>query len=124
LLAHSLGCAVVAHWAFQYPETGKAAHGALLVAPSDVEAPSYPVDAAGFAPLPLQTLPFPTLVVASTDDEYVTLDRARQFAAAWGSRLQVIGPAGHINGASGYGLWPEGLTLAAELAMKRPGADR
>jgi uncharacterized protein len=121
LLAHSLGCAVVAHWALTYPTP---ALGAMLVAPSDVEAPSYPVDAAGFAPLPLRKLPFPTLLVASEDDEYVSLERARQFAAAWGSRLQVIGPAGHINGASGYGPWPEGLQLAEKLGAELLGAQK
>ena len=112
LLAHSLGCAVVAHWALTHPPS---ALGAVLVAPSDVDAPSYPVDAAGFAPMPLQRLPLPTLVVASEDDEYLSLERARQFAAAWGSRLLLIGRAGHINGASGYGPWPEGLELVEQF---------
>lgn len=121
LLAHSLGCAVVAHWALAGSTT---ARGAVLVAPSDVEAPSYPVDAAGFAPLPLQKLPLPTLVIASTDDEYVSLERARQFAAAWGSRLHVLGPAGHINGASGHGPWPEGLKLVEQFAADLHGEGR
>jgi hypothetical protein len=49
--------------------------------------------------------------VASTTDEWVSLVRARQFAAAWGSELVNIGPAGHINTASGYGEWPAGLEL-------------
>jgi predicted alpha/beta hydrolase family esterase len=112
LLAHSLGCMVVAHWALQDPTP---ALGAVLVAPSDVEAPSYPVDVAGFAPIPLQGLRLPTLVIASEDDEYVSVERARRFAAAWGSRLHFIGPAGHINGASGHGPWPEGLELVEQF---------
>jgi len=89
--------------------------GAFLVAPSDVEAPSYPPNAIDFEPMPLAPLPFPSIVVASTNDQYVSLDRAKAFASAWGSRLVVIGDAGHINGASGYGPWPEGEKLLLEF---------
>jgi predicted alpha/beta hydrolase family esterase len=31
------------------------------------------------------------LLVASSDDQYVTLERARTFAEVWGSRLVIIG---------------------------------
>jgi predicted alpha/beta hydrolase family esterase len=116
LAAHSLGCGLVAHWAAAKlggisGSGGIGVRGAFLVAPSDVEAPSYPPDARGFEPMPLARLPFPSLLVASTNDEYVTLERAAHFAEAWGSRLVVLGPAGHINGAAGYGPWPEGQKL-------------
>jgi uncharacterized protein len=113
LVAHSSSCALVAHWAAGRP-TGQV-RGALLVAPSDPEAPSYPVGPTGFAPMPRQALGFPTVVVASRNDPYVTLERARQFAEAWGSRLVDIGDAGHINSASGFGEWPQGLALLQEL---------
>ena len=63
LAAHSLACVLVAHWAASGSPHKIA--GAFLVAPSDVEAPSYPAGTTGFAPMPLQALPFPTLVVAS-----------------------------------------------------------
>jgi predicted alpha/beta hydrolase family esterase len=89
--------------------------GAFLVAPSDVEAASYPIDANGFKPIPLAKLPFPSIVVASSNDEYVAPDRARLFANAWGSKLVEIGPAGHINGGSGYGPWPEGEAMLDEF---------
>ena len=109
LVAHSLACVMVAHWA----GSGSALKiaGALLVAPSDVEAPSYPLEPTGFGPMPLQQLPFPSIVVASANDPYVTLKRARAFAAAWGSSFVEIGDAGHINAASGYGAWPQGEQL-------------
>lgn len=109
LAAHSLACTLVAHWAQEGRRSPIA--GAFLVAPSDVEAPSYPKKTGGFAPMPLVKLPFPSLVVASTNDEYVSFERATAFAAAWGSRLVSIGDAGHINGAAGYGPWPEGQEL-------------
>lgn len=113
LVAHSLACVLVAQWA----RSGSALKvaGAFLVAPSDVDAPSYPVPVNGFAPMPLDKLPFPSIVVASSNDEYVSIGRARQFAAAWGSRFVEIGPAGHINGASGFGAWPEGERMLSDF---------
>ncbi len=59
--------------------------------------------------MPLIPLPFPSIVVASTDDPCVSLDRAELFARSWGSRLVNLGKAGHINSASRLGSWPEGL---------------
>ncbi|WP_307719435.1 RBBP9/YdeN family alpha/beta hydrolase [Massilia cavernae] len=109
----SLACVAVAKWAACGSPLTIA--GAFLVAPSDVDAPSYPVEATGFQPMPMERLPFPTLMVASSNDEYVTIERARAFAAAWGSRLVEIKDAGHINGASGYGEWPEGETMLEEF---------
>ncbi|HEX7831857.1 MAG TPA: alpha/beta hydrolase [Thermoanaerobaculia bacterium] len=114
LAAHSLGCALVAHWAMRY---GTGVCGAFLVAPSDVEAATYPIDPGAFKPMPRARLPFPSIVVASTNDEYISLDRATEFANAWGSRLVNIGDAGHINGASGYGPWPQGLAMLEQFVM-------
>jgi hypothetical protein len=108
LIAHSLACCGVAHWAHRYVHNIR---GALLVAPSDVQAPSYPSGTTGFDPMPLQPLPFKTIVVASTNDEYVSLERAQYFAAGWGSTFVNIGSKGHINSASGLGEWPEGYKL-------------
>jgi predicted alpha/beta hydrolase family esterase len=117
-VAHSLGCALVAHWAGR---TRRAAAGALLVAPADVDALASVLDAvASFAPLPTAPLPFPSIVVASDDDPYVTVARARAFAQAWGSRFVAIGRAGHINTDSGYGDWPAGVALLRELRGGTP----
>lgn len=113
LVAHSAACALVAHWA---PQSSRTVRGALLVAPSDVEAPSFPAGPTGFAPMPLRKLPFPSVVVASGDDPYVSLDRARYFAERWGSRFVPVGDVGHINSASGVGDWPLGFELLQALA--------
>ncbi|MBX0292240.1 alpha/beta hydrolase [Hymenobacter sp. HSC-4F20] len=112
LVGHSLACATIAHWA---GSTSPRITGALLVAPADVDRPDLPPEVANFAPMPLTRLPFPSTVVASTNDEYATLARAQQFAKAWGSRLVNVGALGHINSASGLGLWPEGHALLREL---------
>jgi predicted alpha/beta hydrolase family esterase len=65
--------------------------------------------------MPSQKLPFRSLVVASSDDPFATMERAELFAACWGSRLIKIQNAGHINTASGHGPWPEGETWLEEL---------
>ncbi|MEO7580743.1 MAG: alpha/beta hydrolase [Massilia sp.] len=117
LVAHSLACALVAQWA----KSGSNLHvaGAVLVAPSDVDAPGYPREAVGFAPMPMEKLAFPSVVVASSNDEYVSIGRARAFAGAWGSKLVEIGEAGHINGASGFGAWAEGEQLVLDFCAER-----
>ena len=116
LVAHSLGCMLAAHWAASGSPLRAA--GAFLVAPSDVEAASYPIDANGFAPVPLARLPFPSVVIASTNDPFVTRERARAFADAWGSSYVEIGEAGHVNADAGYGDWPEGESLLLEFLNK------
>ena len=113
LVAHSAGCALVAHWATRC--RSRCIRGALLVAPSDPEAPTFPCGPTGFAPIPMQRLQFRSIVVASSDDPYVTISRAKAFAAAWGSEFVMIGEAAHINSASSLGDWPEGFTLLNRL---------
>ncbi|MCG2579051.1 alpha/beta hydrolase [Dechloromonas sp. XY25] len=113
LVAHSLACSLVAHWSREF---GQHARGALLVSPSDVESPSHtPPEVRGFSPVPNMRFPFPSTVVASTDDPYVDIGRAEHFAQCWGSRFVVIPGAGHINAESGLGAWPEGMALLQEL---------
>lgn len=113
LVAHSIGCVAVAHWALTRGDARVA--GALLVAPADAEKPGLSKDIKGFAPMPLKPLPFPTVFVASTNDPYTNIERARFFAKKWGSRLVDAGNKGHINTDSGHGEWPEGEALLQEL---------
>lgn len=82
LVAHSLACTLVAMWAERYP---RPIRGAFLVAPSDTEADSYPSGTEGFSPVPLRRLPFPSQVIVSRGDPYVSIERATAFAHAWGS---------------------------------------
>lgn len=109
VVAHSLACALVAHAVARFPGLIAAVRGALLVAPADVDSPAHtPPETRGFAPMPRARLPFPATVIASSDDPYVTLDRARGFAAAWGADFVAAGALGHINAASSLGAWPAG----------------
>jgi predicted alpha/beta hydrolase family esterase len=66
----------------------------------------------------MEKLPFPSIVVASTNDEFVSIERARAFAQAWGSRFVEIGDAGHINGDSGFGEWPEGERMLEDFCAE------
>ena len=116
LCSHSSACALVCHWAATAPPSSLAkVRGALLVAPSDPDGPAYPAEPTGFSPVPMAPLPFSSTVVASTDDLYVTVERASEYAAAWGSRLVILTAAGHINSASGLGEWPQGRSLLDAL---------
>ncbi|WP_026969767.1 RBBP9/YdeN family alpha/beta hydrolase [Algoriphagus terrigena] len=108
LVGHSLGCIAIAHWAARYKRKIK---GAMLVAPSDVESANYVFDTTGFSPIPLNPLGFKSTLVASTNDQWVSLDRAIYFADKWGSKLINIGPAGHINVSSGHTTWDLGLEI-------------
>jgi predicted alpha/beta hydrolase family esterase len=113
LVAHSLGCALVAHWV---KAVGHGIKAAFLVAPSDVDASDRtPAAVRGFSPMPLLRFPFPSIVVASSDDPRVSLERAAYFAKCWGSRFIAITNAGHLNDASGVGEWQEGRRLLEEL---------
>jgi predicted alpha/beta hydrolase family esterase len=124
LVAHSSSCALVSHWTQAASADLRAlVRGALLVAPSDPEGPNYPHGPTGFAPVPLARLPFPSIVVASTDDIYVSASKARAYATAWGSEYVDVGAAAHINSASGLGAWPRGYTLLERLRALRPDND-
>ena len=116
LVAHSLGCVLVAHWAQTAPRGAIA--GAFLVAPSDVDAPGCPPGTTGFVPMPMQRLHFPSLLVASRDDPYCSAQRSTAFARAWGSELVWAGAAGHINADAGFGAWPEGERMLLDFCAR------
>jgi len=116
LVAHSVGVIAAAHALRQLPQGSVA--GAFLVSSADVDnAQGWPVTRGylwpesgfGFAPVPRAALPCPSVLLASSDDPYCRLERARHFAADWGSELVELGPAGHVTPASGHGPWPDGV---------------
>lgn len=112
LAAHSLGCLAVAWWAEMTRQPyGWPVAGALLVAPADVDRADVRAELATFGPTPAATLPFPSIVVASRDDPWITIDRAHSLAVGWGSHFVDAGAQGHLNAASGIGWWQEGQEL-------------
>jgi len=117
LIAHSLGCITLAHWVKETGGRGVAA--ALLVAPADVERTDAAPALRGFAPIPLQQLPFASRIVASDNDPCCALARAANFAAQWGSDLISIPNGGHLNAQSQLGDWPTGQILLHDLVWRR-----
>jgi uncharacterized protein len=115
VVAHSLGCIAVAHGA---DADRLPIAAALLVAPPDVEDPDFPPVIEGFAPVPRARLPFPSIVVASRNDPFSALERSRALADAWGSRFVDAGNVGHLNADAGFGPWPLGEALLAELVAR------
>jgi predicted alpha/beta hydrolase family esterase len=120
-VAHSAGAIMVAHWA----ATPRAhdIRGALLATPADLETPlpaGYPtLDALsgnGWLPIPRTPLPFPSIVAASSNDPLAQLERTRELAQSWGSRLVELGAVGHLNPQAGFGDWPRADALIRELS--------
>jgi uncharacterized protein len=114
LVAHSLGCHLVAAWASASRHTA-AVRGALLVAPPDVTREDFPPDMFNWRKPILQPLPFPSICVVSGNDPFGSLQASQQTAAAWGARCVLLGDYGHINGESGLGDWPAGHDLLLGL---------
>ena len=109
IVAHSMGCILTANFGRDYDTTK--IKGALLVAPPDPKNSNFPIGVKNFEPLNFNTLPFPSLVIASTTDRYTTLVRALFLASSWGSEFVNVGDLGHINSASNLGDWDEGFEI-------------
>jgi len=121
VVAHSAGVLMTLHWAAQYSHL---IQGALLVTPPDLAAQwpeNYPspetLKQEGWTPLPHQKLPFPSIVVASSNDHLASLDAVKTMATAWGSELIVAGAVGHLNPASGFGFWAQAEDLIKRLDL-------
>lgn len=121
VVSHSIGTAAIPHAAPLFLP-GKVI-GGFLVGLSDWNREELlPGVSHDFAPLPRDPLPFPSLLVASTNDPYCDFEVAADHANAWGSVLVDAGEAGHINADSGHGPWPEGLLRFASF-MKQLSAS-
>ncbi|WP_312300163.1 alpha/beta hydrolase [Stutzerimonas nitrititolerans] len=116
LVAHSLGCITVAHWAAQAPrELLRRVRGALLVAPADVQRSNCPEPLRNFAPIPRQPLPFASLLVGSDNDTAASAARAVELGRDWGSETAILAGAGHINVKSGHHRWEQGFAYLYRL---------
>jgi len=117
LVAHSLGCHLVAAWA-AHTRHGARVAGALLVAPPDLERADTPPQLHTWVPIVRQPLRFATTAVLSADDPFADAAPSLQLVAGWGCEIVSLGAAGHINADSSLGDWPEGFTLLQALARR------
>ncbi|PKQ10723.1 MAG: hypothetical protein CVT70_17955 [Alphaproteobacteria bacterium HGW-Alphaproteobacteria-1] len=113
LVAHGVSCAFVARLLSGRVNLGIA--GVLFVAPTNLSGKDP--HARLFGP-PLEELNMPTTVVASRTDPALDIDAAERLAAHWGSTFVDIGDAGHIDAASGFGPWPDGIALRDDLVTR------
>jgi uncharacterized protein len=120
-VAHSAGSALIAHSipSLAQLEVLDRVKGAYLVAPPSSRAllELHAIDPA-FGLVPRDPLPFPSVLVASSNDPFATLEESADLALAWGSQFTEAGEAGHINTASGHGPWPEGMMRFAGFLSK------
>jgi len=121
LVAHSLGCHLVAAWAGHSQHTARV-HAALLVAPPDLLRDGTPPQLHNWLPIGNRPLPFASTTVLSANDPFCSPARGRQIAEAWGSEVVTLPAAGHINGDSGLGDWPAGQALLQALVQRAGGA--
>jgi predicted alpha/beta hydrolase family esterase len=106
IAAHSFGALAAVQAANDHSDR---IAGAMLVAPADPE--KFEIE----DHLPAAALTFRTVIVASTNDPWIRLERAAHLADLWGANLINLGDAGHINAESGFGPWPEGLAILERL---------
>lgn len=116
LVAHSLGCQLVAAWASHSRLTARV-RAALLVAPPDTERADAPPQLHNWRPVSRVRLPFAATAVISSDDPYCAPEWARALCAHWGAEVVEAGAAGHLNTASGLGDWPQGWALLQRLVQ-------
>lgn len=114
LVAHSLGCHLVAAWAAHSRHVARVS-GALLVAPPDIEREDTPPNLRPWRPVVRRPLPFAAIAVTSDDDPFGAVEPVTRLVRDWGARQVSIGRAGHINADAGLGDWPAGHALLEEL---------
>lgn len=115
LVAHSLGCLLVAIW---QKTSALPALGAFLVAVPDPQTQGFDLLAPSFANVPSDRLRFPSLIISSTSDPYDRREYALNKAQEWNSEFLSIGDFGHINDECGLGEWQIGHQLLRSFVAK------
>ncbi|MCE3262250.1 MAG: alpha/beta hydrolase [Pseudoduganella sp.] len=110
IVAHSFGCLTTALSLSRASSPHVA--GVLLVGPADPD--KFQVSAI----LPQGALPCPSIMVASSNDPWMTAPSAERWARRWGSAFLNAGALGHINAESGLGDWRCGQRLLQVLAQR------
>jgi hypothetical protein len=106
IVAHSFGCLAAVDVAGDRSER---IAGLMLVAPAD------PARFGLQHEISNAVLGVHSILVASTNDDWMSIEGARVWADAWGSQLINAGAVGHINVSSGFGPWPRGVEIFQSL---------
>lgn len=119
IVAHSLGCILLAWWAAHASaDLLHKIHAALLVAPGDIQENAFlRENITGWNPIAENPLPFSATVIASENDPFCSLERAQYLAQKWGANFINIGAKGHINADSHLGEWSEGKAIYDQLCQ-------
>jgi uncharacterized protein len=123
-VTHSAGTTLVAHampTLLQLGLSERVKGGFLVAPPSELALAELPIIDPAFAQVPRDPLPFPSALIASSNDPYASLEHSADLALAWGSKLIEAGEQGHINIASGHGPWPEGMMSFAGFLSRLKG---
>jgi uncharacterized protein len=115
VLAHSLGCINWIIYTAAHPVDAPIASRVLLVAPPYVVPEIPPIDVPPgvtrffpppTAPASLLSACENTVIIASDNDDYATVDQTAGLALKLGVTMHVLHKAGHISPYYGYGEWP------------------
>ena len=125
LIAHSLGCLTVAHWAQTSQTDHSKIKGALFVCPPDLSQSGTPLELHSFRPVPRDPLPFASALIGTPNDPWGSITYFEHTAKDWGSIFFNVGPLGHLGGDSAVRDWPLGKTILAQfLATIEPSRDQ
>lgn len=113
LVAHSMGCLLVVCWAHLH-RANLSISGAFLVAPPNFKRDGF--QSPSFTQIPESPLPYPALVIASTNDPYCPIEVAAGLAKGWEAGFISVGARGHISTEPGNGDWEEGRHLLEAFA--------
>lgn len=109
IIAHSFGTLASASIAAEFPDKIAAL---FLVAPAD---PDKFHIAQQLPQIPLRV---PAIIIASSNDPWLTDSKAAYWALQWGTDFLRLKGVGHINSESNLGFWPEGIALLQTLLRK------
>jgi predicted alpha/beta hydrolase family esterase len=118
LVAHSLACITCIFAVADKRLEGVV--GIYMVAPADSDRPTFPKECKNFSPIPRIKIDIPSIVVASENDDWCSIEKAQKIARWTGSKFVNIGKKGHVTALSGVGLWEVGFELLRDFASMCP----
>jgi predicted alpha/beta hydrolase family esterase len=120
VIAHSLATLLVAHWARTDWARRAPIAGAFLVSVPNPDSRDFPPEAVSFRDVPRTLLPFPALVITSSNDPYGDTSYQAKVASDWRAGWLCVGDFGHLNSSAGVGSWAVGRQLYTAFVAGLP----